>query len=209
MRLKCRKKYKIFCGIIIIFAISLFFGLIVKRLENPFISAYMSQANRISNEAVNYAINECFYDKSLKYNDLISLKTDSDGRIISLSTNTFIVNKLKVDICKSVDKRIQSYSGKSVKLYLGAGQDNIIGTSYGPAIKVRIKPYSTTKTTFRDEFVSAGINQVRHCIYLDINSTLTLTGFSIKKTYNTENSVLIADTIIVGGVPEFYGNGFR
>ena len=208
MRLKCRRKYKIYIAIILIFIVSLFSGYMIKRLEGPFVSAYTSYANRICNEAVNDAIAECFHDKSLSYDDLISLKTDSSGRIISLSTNTFKINNLKADISKSVDKNIELYNGKSVKINLGAAQDNLMAASFGPTVKVRIKPYSTTKTMFRDEFVSAGINQVRHCIYLDISSTVTLSGFSIKKTYKTDNSVLIADTVIVGSVPEFYGSSF-
>lgn len=208
MRLKCRNNYKFHVIVVLIFIFSALGGLLLRRLENPFLNAYTSHAYNICNEAVNDAIDQCFQDKNISYDDIITLREDSNGRIISLSANTFKINQLKAEISRTIDKNIESHSGKTVKLHLGATQDNLLASSLGPSVRIKIKPYSATKTSFRDEFISAGINQVRHCIYLDILSSITLSGFCRKITQSTENTILVADTVIVGTVPEFYGNGF-
>lgn len=208
MRLKCRKRYKSNIIIILILVISTGFGLVMRRLENPFSDAFYSYAVKAGNDAVNDAVSQCMDNRSITYNDLINLKENSKGEIISLSADTAKINRLKADISKTVDNNIKSYKGESLHINFGASQDNILLASVGPVVKIKVKPYSATKTEFRDEFISAGINQVRHCIYLDIFSTVTISGFNMRKTHNVENTILIADTIIVGSVPEFYGSCF-
>ncbi len=196
------KNYRPILVIFILF-ISILTSLIVRFLEKPFTEAYTSFANKASNDAVNEAVMKCFDNTG--YSDLIELKKDKNGNIVSAGANTFRINKIKSNVVKEIDKNIRSFSGTKIKIHLLGAQKNIIFSSLGPFVKVRVEPYSTTVANFRDEFESVGINQVRHSIYLDITSTMTITALKIKRTHKVDNTILIADTIIVGKVPEFYG----
>ena len=57
---------------------------------------------------------------------------------------------------------------------------------------------------FKSEFVSAGINQTKHKLYLEVNSEVLafIPGYPVNTVVKT--SILIAETIIVGEVPAVF-----
>ena len=61
-------------------------------------------------------------------------------------------------------------------------------------------------TDLKSEFISQGVNQTMHRVYLDIKTNvIILTSFkTIQKTI--ENQVLIAENVIVGNIPSTYYN---
>ncbi len=207
MRLKFKNR-RLYILILLIFCVSVFLGFVFRRMENPFSDAFSSYASKAVNTAVNKAIYDCISDDSISYNDLITLNQNSDGAVVSLTTNTFKVNNLKAKITECVDNNIRNLDREKLHIKLGTSQNNIMLSAFGPTLKVKIKPYSSTITKFRDEFTDAGMNQVRHSIYLDIVSNITISGFSVRKTEIIENTILIADTIIVGNVPQLHSGCF-
>ena len=77
----------------------------------------------------------------------------------------------------------------------------------GPGVPIRISSIGNVETDLRSEFTSQGINQTLHRIYLLLTCEVT-----ILTPYNTirqkiDNQVLIAESVIVGNVPDFYYNG--
>ena len=77
----------------------------------------------------------------------------------------------------------------------------------GPRIRVKMTPIGSVRCKFVSHFESAGINQTIHRIYLLLTCEVT-----ILTPYNTikqkiDNQVLIAESVIVGIVPDFYYNG--
>ena len=55
---------------------------------------------------------------------------------------------------------------------------------------------------FNSSFESAGINQTKHQIYLDVKTSVYsfLPGF--RTTTDVETNILVAETVIVGAVPQ-------
>ena len=76
----------------------------------------------------------------------------------------------------------------------------------GPSIKIKISSVGNVKTDLRSEFVSKGINQTLHRIYLQVDCNVEiLTPFeSIGK--NISNQVLLMENIIIGNIPDTYYN---
>ena len=71
-------------------------------------------------------------------------------------------------------------------------------------IKIRISHVGNVNTKLVSEFTAQGINQTLHRVYLNLDCEVT-----ILTPYNTikqkiENQVLIAESVIVGVVPDFY-----
>ena len=61
-------------------------------------------------------------------------------------------------------------------------------------------------TKLKSEFISQGINQTLHRIYLELNCEVTiLTPYDTIKQ-KIDNQVLIAESVIVGDVPYSYYN---
>ena len=53
-------------------------------------------------------------------------------------------------------------------------------------------------------FLSQGINQTRHTITLKLNIRMSIALFTKPRTFEVEDGIIIADTVIVGKVPNSY-----
>ena len=74
----------------------------------------------------------------------------------------------------------------------------------GPDIHVRILYTGTAKAEFENSFTTAGLNQTCHQIIFKIDADISvlLPGQQLNSTVST--GVCVAETIIVGKVPETY-----
>lgn len=151
-------------------------------------------------------INETMSENGLTYGDIISFIKDSDGRINALTTNIVIANKLKSSLALAILNRITEVNEAEISIPLG----NLTGISIlagrGPKIKVKIIPIGSVQTNLSSQFVSAGINQTQHRIIMEVtaNVSIVLPAETTKTAVSV--NVVIAETIIVGSVPNYYAN---
>ena len=179
-------------------------GFTFRRLEYPFSSAFSGYASRVGNEAINNAVSECMKDE-IGYKDLINITKNADGEITSMSADGMKISALKSKLTQYIQSYIIDYPKQELSLPVGSAEGSTIFSAFGPRVKIKIYPSSVTSMDFRDEFTDAGINQVRHTIYLDVSINVTIRTATMNKTQNVISSVLIADTVIVGKVPNYYG----
>lgn len=76
----------------------------------------------------------------------------------------------------------------------------------GPKIPVKIIVETTSTVGFNNSIITAGINQSKHQINLVVNVDVNVLIPWCKRSANIITEVLIADTVIVGKVPETYLN---
>ena len=76
----------------------------------------------------------------------------------------------------------------------------------GPGVKIRISSIGNVETDLRSEFTSQGINQTLHRVFLQVDCEVSvLTPFKdISK--KIANQVLLAESVIVGNIPDTYYN---
>ena len=74
----------------------------------------------------------------------------------------------------------------------------------GPLIRVRMQSVGSSSAHFENAFTSAGINQTKHQIYLvvDVYVSILLPGFST--VTKVSSTYTVAETVIVGSVPDNY-----
>ena len=74
----------------------------------------------------------------------------------------------------------------------------------GPTLKVHAMTVGTVDGEFFSEFTSAGVNQTLHriCLKLTVPLTLMLPGGAVETVSETE--LCVAETVIVGQVPQAY-----
>ena len=76
----------------------------------------------------------------------------------------------------------------------------------GPGIKIRISTIGNVETDLKSEFISQGINQTLHRVYLQVKCQVSiLTPFS-NITKDITNQVLLVENVIVGNIPNTYYN---
>lgn len=95
---------------------------------------------------------------------------------------------------------------KILKLHFGSFTGIKLLAGRGPGVKIRISSVGEVETDLRSEFVSQGINQTLHRVYLQVKCKVKiLTPFyDIEKEIT--NQVLLVENVIVGRIPETYYN---
>lgn len=74
----------------------------------------------------------------------------------------------------------------------------------GPRINFRLMPSGNVSAVFKSEFESAGINQTRHRIYIEVTTKVRFLSPIAIESQEFVNQVNIAETILIGDVPEAY-----
>lgn len=73
----------------------------------------------------------------------------------------------------------------------------------GPDIPLHISMSGSTETDFVSEFESGGINQTVHKLSLTITTDMTVLVPPVSENTSVTTTVVIAETIIVGEVPNY------
>ena len=169
-------------------------------LESMATTRVSNTVNRIVFEAVNEAIES----GEITYDQLISFEKDNDGKITAVHSNMAACNRLQVEILDIILARIDQVSARELSIPVGSLTGSALLAGRGPRIKVRMESVGSSSARFENEFSSAGINQTNHRIvlHIDVSVAILLPGFTTAT--QVSNAVTVAETVIVGTVPDTY-----
>ena len=150
------------------------------RFSNP--------VNRIVVDAVRDAIDS----GQVNYDVLIHLEKDETGRVAALESNMAAFNRLRSQIAGEILRRLSEVSTSELSIPVGTLTGSTLLAGRGPCVRVS------------NAFSAAGINQTRHQILLhvDVYTGILLPGFTTST--KVSNEIAVAETVIVGSVPETY-----
>ena len=74
----------------------------------------------------------------------------------------------------------------------------------GPDVHIKVLSVGSPTAEFENRFTDAGINQTKHQILLnvDVNVQMLMPGYT--RTITVSSTLSVAETVIVGSVPETY-----
>lgn len=182
----------------------LFLLLLDKQLRPVIESITTNEAKTISVSTINTAVVKELSRENITYDDLIHVERGSDGRVQSITTDVVKMNLLRAKIIDLVMKDLDTYTTVGVPIGTLLGGDIMHGR--GPEIPLQITLSGNVTADFDSTFQSAGINQTKHQIYLKVRASVYsfLPGFDTTTDVNT--NVLVAETVIVGTVPQVVAN---
>ena len=156
------------------------------------------------NRIVTQAVNETIDSGEIRYDDLISFEKDNEGKITAVKSNMPEFNRLQSKILNVILERISEVSTRDLSIPLGSLTGASLLAGRGPLISVRMQSVGSSTAHLENRFVSAGINQTKHQIFLDVDVSVAilLPGFSTAT--QVSNAFTVAETVIVGTVPETY-----
>ena len=155
--------------------------------------------------AVNVIVKEIMTEDDFRFTPLVTLERDDSGGVAAVSTNVAEVNTLASEV---LERAVQRTSEQVITVSIPLG--NLLGSTLllgrGPVIPVDVVMLSSSEAGFRDELTSAGINQTRHQILMDlgVDISLMMPWRTVRTRVQTE--ILVSDTVIVGQVPRSYMN---
>lgn len=201
------KRPAIFTLVIVLLLFFVIAAYIISNIGSMVVELAIAEATDVITITVNDVISEKVMDGSIDYSDLVTLDKDSDGNITALLTNMANVNYLQSEITGEIVKRFSDMDVTRVDIPIG----NLIGgtllSGKGPKISVDILSVTNVSATLRNEFSSAGINQTRHRIILqvDVGLGILLSGYR-DKWDDVQTEITVCETVIVGRVPEMYAS---
>lgn len=197
------KKICLFFAVII--AVSLLVVSYVERFFAPIIRTMaVSRSEVLLSQEIANEINETMSENGITYGDIISFVLDKDGRINAMTTNIVTANKLKSFLALSILTRITNVDETELSIPVGNLTGISILSGRGPEMKVKVIPIGSVQTELSSQFVSAGINQTQHRIIMEVTSNVDIILPSETVSTTVSVNVVIAETVIVGSVPDSY-----
>lgn len=161
-------------------------------------------------DLVTLVINDTIYDQleqgGYDYDYFVNLEKDAQGRVTAITTNMSRINALSAELLSSI---VDQSGNKGLDIRIPVG--NLMGSNLllgkGPEVPVEIIMLTSSRADFRNELISAGINQTKHQILLEL--VVDIDVLIPWDTLSTQvvSEVLVAETVIVGQVPEMYMEG--
>ena len=166
-------------------------------------SMALSDAGDLVTMTINETINRKVSDGNYDYDYFVSLEKDEEGNITAIKTNMARINSFSSQVLQDV---VAAFDSGRLNINIPLG--NLLGTSLtlgkGPNVPVDIIMLTSSYTDYKNELISAGINQTRHQIKLEVVVDIDILVPWDTMSTQVVSEALIAETIIVGKVPETY-----
>lgn len=190
-----------------VFFFLLAFLLPLDLLTRPILDrAIILQGNRIAALVLSQEATALLKEMELTYSDLAQVERDTAGRVVSIESETAQINLIKSGLEQRVTERLSVIKQQDFSVPLGTLLNNPLLNGRGPMIRLHIAPVGVLHTQIVSNFVSAGINQTSHQIYLQLSLDFTAFIPLHKATSTIKTNILLAETVIVGEVPQYYTN---
>lgn len=203
---KTRKKKKLIILFLVFFILFIFIAYYF-LIISPVIKTYSSaETKAITEKAVNLAVSNVI-NRTLSYDALIDINYGANGDIISFSANQYEINAITREIVKEAQYQMNSLGEDGLKINMGTMTGIPFFIGRGPQINLRLVPIGAVNGEFNSEFDSVGINMTKHTLFLNINVHVSIVMPVKSYEVFSQNQVLLAESIIIGKVPEVYLNG--
>ncbi|WP_297711915.1 sporulation protein YunB [Clostridium sp.] len=199
------KQFKVHSSLIIVLIIIIAFNLIIYIFGKRILPVVLNIGEvKIKSEAIKIMNEESVnvYSENFKYDDIINIEKDADGNITMIRSDTVKQNYLASQVVLKCDERLSELEDLGVKIPLGYLTNNVMFYNMGPKITVKMQQVGNITTSYESEFQSAGINQTRHKIYLNLTTTMRVIVPFNSKEVEVTCQIPVSDTIIVGKIPE-------
>lgn len=179
------------------------FVVVEVRLKPTLLELAEARARAVATTAVNTALSETG-GIDIKYEDLMDWKTDGHGNIVAVQPNTGEINRIAAKTTTQVQEALREIEGVRISVPIGQVFGSALLAHMGPWLTVTVVPIGVVSTTVTDQFETAGINQLRHRVYLEIEAYVKILVPLVTSNVRVMTTMPIAESIILGEVPNVY-----
>mgnify|MGYP005795564141 FL=1 len=162
------------------------------------------QAKVYATRAINDSVYAELSNGKVAYNNLVHLSVNGDGAVSAIETDMVELNILTANLTSAASSRIAQLETQSIYIPVGTLLGNQWLSGRGPKVEFKIIPAGYVEAELTNNFDSAGINQTRHQIILNLKANLIaiVPGYTSQVEVNT--SICLAETVIVGVSPDSF-----
>mgnify|MGYP005817042169 FL=1 len=169
-------------------------------VEELAVTRVTNQTARLINDAIDAQIRDGVVD----YSNMVLLEKDDTGAVTALKTNISEMNALKTRILDTVNEEILQLNVEEIGVPIGNLLVPALFSGRGPYLPVKVLTVRSSEAAFSNQFTQAGINQTLHQIIMTITIDMTIVTPAGTEQVDTSSQVVVAETVIVGTVPESY-----
>lgn len=157
-----------------------------------------------TSDLINDAIDRQIELGNIQYDRIVYFEKDLNGRITALKTNISEVNRLKTDILNLINDEILAMDSSRLGIPLGNFVLPEVLSGKGPGIPIEILSIRNSDAAFSSQFSEAGINQTLQQLNMDVSVDVTILVLGAAESFTVTSQVVVAETVIVGDVPQTF-----
>ncbi|MDR3594221.1 sporulation protein YunB [Clostridium sp.] len=199
-----RKSHKYISAIVIIIFIIVIFNILIVFFDQRVMPQVTEIATIMAKTQTLDIINEksvTILSQDFKYDEMVKIEKDNQGNIILMQADTGKLNYIASKLSTECNAELSNMKNSEIKVPLGWMSNKSAFYSLGPKITVQIEPVGNIITSYESKFESAGINQTRHKIYLNVDAKIKLKLPLKDQDIEVSTQIPVSDTIIVGKIP--------
>lgn len=177
---------------------------VVLHMKPVVVDLATARTSNAVNRIVVAAVNDAVESGRIDYAQLVDFDKDAEGHVTALRSNMAAFNRLQASIADDILQRMAEVSSTDLAIPIGTLTGSPLLAGRGPCLRVRMQSVGTATARFDNQFSSAGINQTRHRIILDVDVHVSILLPGLTTYTKVSNEISVAETVIVGGVPETY-----
>lgn len=163
-----------------------------------------TQVMNTTSDLTNDAIAKQIEIGDIQYDRIVYFEKDLNGRITAMKTNMTEVNRLKTDILNIINDDILTLDTSDIGVPLGSIFFPELLSGKGPTIPVRILSIRNSDACFLSNFTEAGINQTLHQLTMEVSVDVAVLVLGKTSSFTVTSEVVVAETVIIGDVPETF-----
>lgn len=140
-------------------------------------------------------------ERGVDYSDFVTITRNEAGEITALSADMARLNLLRAELSAHLLERLED---SQLELTIPVGSLLPLEPTWarGPELHLRALALGTASAEFESEFTSAGINQTRHRLWLELSVPVTVLLPGGGEELTVDSRLCVAETVIVGQVPQ-------
>lgn len=199
------KGHKYISLIVVIVFVIVIFNIIIVFFDERVMPSVIEIATIMAKSQTLNIINEKSVEilsQDFKYDEMVKIEKNSEGNIILVQADTVKLNYIAAKLSTECNNELSKMENSSIKVPLGWMSGKSVFFNLGPKITIQMEPIGNISTSYESKFESAGINQTRHKIYLNVTATIRLKlPLSRDQDVEVSTQIPVSDTIIVGKIP--------
>lgn len=202
MRNRLRQFFRFLCLVVVICVV--LFAIFRIRYRDVIRTLSQTQVRNSTSDLINDAIDRQIETGNIQYDRIVYFEKDLDGRITALKTNMSEVNRLKTDILNIINDEILALDTSDIGIPLGSLFFPEFLSGRGPVIPVSIISIRNSDASFESHFTEAGINQTLQQLTMTVSVDVAILVLGATEMFTVSSQVVVAETIIVGQVPDTF-----
>ncbi|MCL4425692.1 MAG: sporulation protein YunB [Firmicutes bacterium] len=189
---------------VLLFGLLLYVFVRIERWVMPSLKEVAeNKVYNIANEMIFQAVQDQVIPQ-ISYQDLFHFR--QDGPVVFIQPDVARLNQLTAASALTITRSLNELAKQEISIPLGLALGYRLFAASGPSFPVKVWPVGGVKAKITSKFESAGINQTRHVVNLELEVKIKVAVPLMTSEVNVSMVSPVAEGIIVGQVPPTYLN---